>query len=672
MDFLHNPRIVSQILGKFVFGSYAKGLDRTRRDHRIAIGSRHVRLQVSIVSGTLIRQRQSTLALFFATAILGRFALADAYDPPTHYYDNATGSGSSLKTQLRTIITTGDTTRSYDDLRIDLQITDADPNDPSKLRVVYNNGVSITKITNSSIPGWDNGVTWNREHSWPQSRGVDTTSAPDGSDLHHVFSSKNSDNTTRGNLNFGGAFGQPSRGTISDGGTKYYPGDTDAGLIARAEFYMAVRYDGSESGTADLELAADNPADDGTQLGDLNRLLEWHYAVPPDTAYERKRNQTIYANYQNNRNPFIDHPEWVWSVFKDQTNHSQVSITGSTVNGDGSSTKNVNLGRVFVGGAVPVAQVNTLNKTGDDGTYYSVTTSGAATSSVTGRFNAFAITTGNSTVTKSISIGLNTATATAGIKSGTVTVDNLDITGGGGGGRGANDGNDTFNVSLNVLDHMTPSFTSPSLQTSKSLDFGNIAIGSSPPTLNFDVFDLNGTVGSTANMDFDSFTPSGSSTAFTTNLGAFSGSLQIAAGTGQTFAASLNLTSVGTFTAMYTLNFSDENLAGAQNKSLTLTLTGKVRLAGDFNNDGSVDAGDYVVWKRSFGQTVAAAYSGADGDGNLTIDNADYDVWRAHFGQTAPGSGTGQSLVAAVPEPATFWLLAVSAAFACHCLRRTR
>ena len=139
-----------------------------------------------------------------------------------------------------------------------------------------------------------------------------------------------------------------------------------------------------------------------------------------------------------------------------------------------------------------------------------MTTSGAATSSVTGRFNAFAITTGGSTVTKSISIGLSGTTSTAGVKSGTVTVDNLDITTGGGTGKGANDGNDTFNVSLNVLDHMTPSFTSPSLLTSKTLDFGNIAIGSSTPTLNFNVFDLNGTVGSTANMDFDSFTPSGS------------------------------------------------------------------------------------------------------------------------------------------------------------------
>ena len=327
-------------------------------------------------------------------------------------------------------------------------------------------------------------------------------------------------------------------------------------------------------------------------------------------------------------------------MFKDQANHSQVSIAGTTVNSDGSSTKNVDLGRVFVGGAVPAAQAQHDQQ--DRRRRHLLLRDNQRSRDQLGHrpFQCVPRLLPAVYSNKSISVGLSTTTATAGVKSGTVIVDNLDITTLGGAGKGANDANDTFNVSLNVLDHMTPSFRSPSLQTSKTLDFGNIAIGSSAPSLNFDVFDLNGIVGSTANMDFDSFTPSGSSSAFTTNFGASAGSLQIAAGTSQTFAASLNLTSVGTFTAMYTMNFSDENLAGAQNKSVTLTLTGKVRLAGDFNGDGSVDAGDYVVWQRSFGESVAAAYSGADGDGNLTIDNADYDVWRAHFGQTAPGAGS--------------------------------
>jgi endonuclease I len=618
----------------------------------------------------LIRQRRATLALFFffAAALVYRFAFGDAYDPPAGYYNTATGAGSVLKQQLHDIID-NHTVLSYDSARSTLQVTDADPNQPGHMLTVYDRtSLNLASIVPSgSIYGWDGGKTWNREHTWPQSRGVLDT-GPDTSDLFLLRPALTANNGDRGNLNYGGAFGQAA-GVVTDNGNQmFYPGDADAGMIARQQFYLATRYDGTETNTTNLELFAGNPST-SQGLGDLNRLLEWNYMVAPDT-FERNRNQIIYSNYQHNRDPFTDHPEWVWSVFKDQANHSQISIAGATVNADGSSTKTVDLGRVFVGGAVPAAQVNTLNKTGNDGTYYSVTTTGAATSTVTGRFNPFAITTG-ATVTKSISVGLNTTTSTAGIKSGTVTVDNLDITTGGGAGKGANDGNDTFNVSLNVLDHMTPSFTSPSSLTSKTLDFGNIAIGSSTPTLNFNVFDLNSTVGSTANMDFDSFTPSGNSSAFTTNLGASAGSLQIAAGTSQTFAASLNLASVGTFTAVYTLNFSDENITGAQNKSVSLTLTGKVRLAGDFNNDGLVDASDYIVWQRSLGQSVASAYSGADGDGDMTIDSADFDVWRANFGRTVPGSGSGISLATQVPEPTVVWLL-VFGNFVCYFLRRNK
>ena len=89
----------------------------------------------------MITQPRISLTLSFAFAIFCRCALADAYDPPAAYYLNATGTGATLKGQLHTIITTGDTSRTYDDLRSDLQITDADPNDQTKLRVVYNNGV---------------------------------------------------------------------------------------------------------------------------------------------------------------------------------------------------------------------------------------------------------------------------------------------------------------------------------------------------------------------------------------------------------------------------------------------------------------------------------------------------------------------------------------------------
>ncbi len=622
------------------------------------------------------------LALFCVVPLVSHRALAD-FDPPAGYYDYASGSGATLKQQLHVLIDAVDdpniddvveTPMSYDAARSTLQVTDADPNHAGYMLSVYDRtSVHVAAINpGGTIPGWDNGTTWNREHTWPRSRGVGS-SGPDDSDLFEIRPSLTSKNGDRADLNFGGAFGAQSYGTVVDGGQTYwYPGDADAGMIARQEFYMAVRYDGTEANTQDLEIGTGNVANPSgsedlpPQLGNLTRLLEWHYAAPPD-SFERNRNQIIFTSYQHNRDPFVDHPEWVWSVFVNQANNSQISIAGTAVDANGGSSKTVDLGRVLVNGAVPSPRAFSLNKTGSNGTYYEVTTSGEATSSVLGRLNAFRT---NQTDSAAISVGLDTTTATAGMRSGTVTVDNLDVTAGGGAGKGANDANDTFNMSLNVLDHMTPSFTSPSLVTTKTLDFGNLALGSSSPTLNFDVFDLEGVVGSTANMDFDSVTPSGNSAAFTTNLAASAGLLQIAAGDGHTFMTSMNATAVGTFLATYTLMFSDEDLPGAQSKSISLTLTGTVRLAGDYNGDGRVDASDYVVWRQSVGQTGVTPYSGADGDGNTAIDANDYQVWRENFGQTASGAGTAFGS-AAVPEPATLWLAMVSLMAAASLLARS-
>ncbi|HEX3599261.1 MAG TPA: endonuclease, partial [Lacipirellulaceae bacterium] len=483
--------------------------------------------------------------------------------------------------------------------------------------------------------------------------GIVNTSIPDGSDLFELRPSLTASNGDRGNLNYGGAYGAQPAGVVTDGGSsKWYPGDADAGMIAREEFYMAVRYDGTEANTTDLELFNGNPST-SQGLGDLSRLIEWNYAAPPD-MFERKRNQIIYDQFQHNRDPFTDHPEYVWSVFVNQTNDSQIAIAGSMVNADGSSTRTVDLGRVFVNAAVPAAQSFTLNKSGTNGTYFGVTTTGAATSSLSGRFNNMRT---NQTDSKSMSVGLSTSTSAAGLKSGSVAIDNLDITIGGGAGHGANDANDTFNVSLTVLDHSTPSFVAGSSVPSLSHDFGTIAIGASSPTFSFDVYNLLATAGFTANMDFDSVTPSGNAAAFATDLAASAGSLVLAGGAGHTFTTSLATTSLGMFTASYILNFSDENIAGALNKSITLSLIGKTILAGDYNGDSIVDAADYIVWRSLEGQSVTA-FSSADGDGNGVIDNADYDVWRANFGLTAAvGSALGSSKV---PEPVSFAYLFVA------------
>jgi endonuclease I len=603
----------------------------------------------------LNRQRRSYYLTIFLLVVLCRdYARADAYDPPPTYYSAATGTGATLKSQLNTIIKTGFTSLSYNSADTNLQITDADPNAPGHMLTAYDRtSVNVAAINpGGPIPGWDSGGTWNKEHTWPQSRQVGS-SGPDYSDLFELRPTLTANNGNRGNANYGGAYGAQGDGLVSDGGTKYYPGDADAGMIAREEFYMAVRYDGTETATSDLELFNGDPTT-AQGLGDLNRLIEWNYAAPPD-LFERKRNQIIYDQFQHNRDPFTDHPEYVWSVFVNQTNNSQISIAGSTVNANGSSTRNIDMGRVFVNAAVPAAQAFTLNKSGTNGTYFGVTTSGAATSSLSGRFNNMRT---NQTDSKLISVGLNTTTTAAGLKSGTVTIDNLDVTTGGGTGHGANDANDTFNVSLTVLDHSTPSFASSSALPSLTHDFGIVPIGVGSPAFTFDIYNLLATASYTANMDFDSVVPGGNSSAFTTDLAASAGSLVLAGGTGHTFTSSLTATSLGTFSASYSLNFSDEDISGALNKSMTLTLIGKTLLAGDYNGDSVVNAADYIAWRNSERQPVTA-YSSADGNGDGVIDNADYDVWRTNFGLTAAGSGAGLA-TATIPEPASALLLLIA------------
>jgi hypothetical protein len=76
-----------------------------------------------------------------------------------------------------------------------------------------------------------------------------------------------------------------------------------------------------------------------------------------------------------------------------------------------------------------------------------------------------------------------------------------------------------------------------------------------------------------------------------------------------------------------------------------------VGLPGDFNFNRTVDAADYVVWRKTDGTP------------------AGYNAWRTHFGQTA-GSGSGSSANTAVPEPATVVLLILPASG--WCLRRRR
>jgi hypothetical protein len=100
-----------------------------------------------------------------------------------------------------------------------------------------------------------------------------------------------------------------------------------------------------------------------------------------------------------------------------------------------------------------------------------------------------------------------------------------------------------------------------------------------------------------------------------------------------------------------------------------LTLTGQLfgkylipSSNGDYNQNGTVDAADYAVWRNMLGQTGVGL--AADGNGDNQITTADYDVWRSKFGTTV-GSGSGLSSDFAVPEPSTLLLLAAASILAC-------
>jgi len=538
-------------------------------------------------------------------------------------------------------------------------VTDADPDNPGHMLLIYDRvslDLSTIVPTNPpNIPGWDSGNSWNREHTWPVSRGLGSESLPDGADLHNLRPSTQSVNSDRGNLNFGGEFGAQPFGDVNDHNEDlWYPGDADAGMVARQMFYMDVRYDGADSGTTDLTLVAGNPGTGGSQLGDLNRLIEWHFAAPPD-SFERGRNQIIFDDYQHNRNPFVDRPEFVWSIFMNQTNDSQIAIDGAAVDGNGGSTIDVDLGRVYVGGAVPAAQSLTLNKAGNDGTYFEVTKSGDATSSLGGRLNAFRSSMADS---KTIDVGLDTSTSTSGLKSGTVTIDNLDITTGGGSGHGANDANDVIDVTLAVLDHPLASFSSEVQQQELMIDFGIVPLGSGPAMLGSMITNLAGAKGPAlaADLDLDAIQGIDDTDVLQMNLSTFSG---LAQGASVSFDSKFTPNGVGQFAATYTLMLSDEDLPGEQMQSLTISLSAEAMLSGDYNRDGTVDAGDYTVWRDTMGQTVAA-YAAADGDGSTMIDAADYEVWQDHFGVAAP-SGAGATASHAVPEPAGVLLVLLGA-----------
>ncbi len=231
---------------------------------------------------------------------------------PKDYYQGTTGlTGEELKTKLHNIIK-GHKEFSYKQLWEILKSTDEDPENPNNVILLYS-GWSIPK------PQKDGGILiWNREHVWAKSHGEFGTKKPAGTDLHHIRPADPSVNQKRSHLDFdygGEWYIDPDGETkCKVDGDSWEPRDEVKGDIARMIFYMVIRYEGYGR-VPDLELA-DKVSTTKTRFhGKKSILLKWH-SEDPVNDWERRRNDRIYEK-QKNRNPFIDHPEFVNRIWID-------------------------------------------------------------------------------------------------------------------------------------------------------------------------------------------------------------------------------------------------------------------------------------------------------------------------------------------------------------------
>ncbi|CAH0265510.1 endonuclease [Chryseobacterium sp. Bi04] len=251
--------------------------------------------------------------------------------PPANYYNAAAGlTNAPLKSALRQIITTGHASNlSYNDLWTAYQTTDRDYD--------YDNDGTILDIYSEFPIGPDNysypygssqcsgtsgpeGHCYNREHIVPQS--LFNQGLPMRSDAHFVRATDGKVNGDRGDLPFGkvgianynSQNGSKRGNSASPGftGVVFEPIDEFKGDVARMIFYFVTRYETQLSGFGTGNMLGGS-AYPGLQDWELNQLIIWHTQDPVSSA-EIRRNNATYA-FQGNRNPYIDHPEYVNMVW---------------------------------------------------------------------------------------------------------------------------------------------------------------------------------------------------------------------------------------------------------------------------------------------------------------------------------------------------------------------
>lgn len=265
--------------------------------------------------GSTITGISSDITLFAKWVSEGPTEIDDDYG---NYYSSILDSysGSTLLNALNTLNTEKRSkTMGYDGLKTYGKYTEQD-----WTGVASQTGKMLGFYDNAYIADfWDNQLTWNREHVWPNSRGGGTVE----SDMHMVRPTSVSLNSERGSMFYG-----IESGTYDAG--KYE--ENFRGMAARIIFYCAI----ANPTLSLVDLTSDDAAN--KTMGKLSTLLKWNldYApsrlstAPLTLRVEQNRNREIYknSNLQGNRNPFIDHPEYACRIWGN-TNEATKAVCGA-------------------------------------------------------------------------------------------------------------------------------------------------------------------------------------------------------------------------------------------------------------------------------------------------------------------------------------------------------
>jgi len=251
------------------------------------------------------------------------------------YYDTiTTQTGYTLKTALHNLIN-NQTPQGYSALWTFYQNYSLDTyyeNDGSILDIysekpMGTDSYNYTKVTNQCGTYKSEGGCYNREHSFPRSW-FGGAVEPMNSDVHFIFATDGYVNSKRSSFPYGevsSATFTSTNGsklgsaitTLGYTGTVFEPIDEFKGDLARAYFYVATRYEDVIGGWQNNSIYS-NAVLDGTsghvfEQWQLDMLKRWS-RNDPVSQKEIDRNNNAFT-HQGNRNPFVDHPEYIDAIW---------------------------------------------------------------------------------------------------------------------------------------------------------------------------------------------------------------------------------------------------------------------------------------------------------------------------------------------------------------------